>query len=657
MSNPISQDYKRMKRSSEIFNLHSFCNPGCPIGGNGPFRDNIRVFLQEYAELENYTVQGMRIWRTLLVHNNCSMTVPLYTIEEDVKSSENPFCDLCQCAGWSNHFVSKRKYHMIIPVDDEWRKPLVNDALDLPTHLLHGLMHCNGFAHLVSINGLKGGSKHLYGREIMDLWDRICTSLRTRKISVEDASNKRSMDLRLLHGVAYGHYWFGRWGYQFSYGSFGMTKDHYDQAIESLSSLPLERILEDFIDMDEREELKQIISYYRNLSETKLITIKDLIHFMLTVKPSVTGQKKSLRGTAAVSSFTVKRATKAALRIKPSKKEKSARCKKFSTIIARVDCNWPTRRLEFAADVIVKALQEKKESGQSVMTRQDVRDAARSHIGDTGLLDYVLKSMNNVIVGNHIVCRAVNPATRVLEYTIHDLADGVKVSEPAQSFQSATLVPGVDVYNDVLYLYEHVLLEYPESEQMVLATQRLLGAKHFVKECSHRDDEEQSLTIFCQLLPSLTDMEFVFKRELPPGEVVVLPLHATVRELKRAAESALRDTYFITERFEVMAIEGLDEMEDTEPLFGVAESGVVVGVRGSGIDLDTPLRYEGGSDIWIVSCDCGATDDDGERMVACDLCEVWQHTRCRGIEDADTVPPVFFCSACCAPLASPTYFL
>ncbi|KAM1189729.1 hypothetical protein ACFX2J_025372 [Malus domestica] len=129
-----------------------------------------------------------------------------------------------------------------------------------------------------------------------------------------------------------------------------------------------------------------------------------------------------------------------------------------------------------------------------------------------------------------------------------------------------------------------------------------------------------------------------------------------VRELKRAAESALRDTYFITERFEVMAIEGLGEMEDMEPLFGVAESGVAVAVRGSGIDLDTPLRYEGGSDIWIVSCDCGATDDDGERMVACDLCEVWQHTRCRGIEDADTVPPVFFCSACCALLASPTYF-
>ena len=39
-----------------------------------------------------------------------------------------------------------------------------------------------------------------------------------------------------------------------------------------------------------------------------------------------------------------------------------------------------------------------------------------------------------------------------------------------QSLSSAALVPGVDVSNDVLYLYEHVLLGYPESELVELAT-------------------------------------------------------------------------------------------------------------------------------------------------------------------------------------------
>lgn len=54
-----------------------------------------------------------------------------------------------------------------------------------------------------------------------------------------------------------------------------------------------------------------------------------------------------------------------------------------------------------------------------------------------------------------------------------------------------------------------------------------------------------------------------------------------------------------------------------------------------------------------VRCECGAQDDDGERMVACDICEVWQHTRCCGIDDSETVPPLFVCSGCCDSLMPP----
>lgn len=49
---------------------------------SGPFRDNIRVFLQECAELEDYNVEGMPIWCTLLVHENRGFVVSFYTIEE-----------------------------------------------------------------------------------------------------------------------------------------------------------------------------------------------------------------------------------------------------------------------------------------------------------------------------------------------------------------------------------------------------------------------------------------------------------------------------------------------------------------------------------------------------------------------------------------------
>ncbi|KAK9902436.1 hypothetical protein M0R45_001675 [Rubus argutus] len=633
MSIPTLEACKKRKRRPKVYGFHSFGEPGYPIRPLGPFRDNIRLFLQECAELENYSVQGMPIWCTLLVHDNRSLVVPLYTIEENVKNSDNPFCDYCRCTGWSNHFVSKRKYHVIIPMDDDWNKPLDDGILDLSTHLLHGLIHCDGFAHLLCINGLEGGSKHLCGRELMDLWDRVCINLRTRKITVEDVSRKRSMELRLLHGVAYGHPWFGRWGYKFCHGSFGVREHIYERALKILSSLELEKIIQDFSDMDQCEELKKIIRYYRYLSETQLVTIKDLLRFMLTVKACFPAQRNSLLPTASSSSSTAKPGEP--LKIKPLMKEKSLKYRQFATVVSHMDSRWPARRLEFAAEVIVNALKEKKEKDfkNGGMARQDVRDAARLHIGDTGLLDYVLKSLNNVIVGNQVS----EPEKEILP---------LPLPSPAP-------VPGIDVYSDVLYLYEHVLLGYPESGLVELASQAVLDAKHFVKECPFRDEKEQLLTIFCQILPNLTDMEIELKRELPPGEIVVLPLNATVGELKQEAESALRDTYCITERFVVMEIKGMEESDDRDVLLGAVHSGTEVGVRGTGIDLDTPLKYQGGSDTWMVRCECGATDDDGERMVACDICEVWQHTRCCGMEDGDEVPRLFICSSCYVSLVPP----
>lgn len=47
-------------------------------------------------------------------------------------------------------------------------------------HLLHGVVHLNGFGHLVSIHGFEGGSDFVSGQQIMDLWDRICSALHVR---------------------------------------------------------------------------------------------------------------------------------------------------------------------------------------------------------------------------------------------------------------------------------------------------------------------------------------------------------------------------------------------------------------------------------------------------------------------------------------------
>ncbi|KAI8536542.1 hypothetical protein RHMOL_Rhmol10G0265500 [Rhododendron molle] len=56
--------------------------------------------------------------------------------------------------------------------------------------------------------------------------------------------------------------------------------------------------------------------------------------------------------------------------------------------------------------------------------------------------------------------------------------------------------------------------------------------------------------------------------------------------------------------------------------------------------------YESGAENWTVRCRCGARDDDGDRMVSCDVYEIRQHTS--GIEDFDVSPTlVFLCWMLC----------
>lgn len=105
MSLPTLKSRKR-KRAPKLFNLNTFCYPGCPIELKGAFRDNIRVFLQECAEMEEYDIDSMTVWCTLLVQETRGVVFPLYTIEENVKLSKQPFCDHCRCCGnFLNFFV------------------------------------------------------------------------------------------------------------------------------------------------------------------------------------------------------------------------------------------------------------------------------------------------------------------------------------------------------------------------------------------------------------------------------------------------------------------------------------------------------------------------------------------------------------------------
>lgn len=66
----------------------------------------------------------------------------------------------------------------MITTDDleEW----VHSQFEDSTHLLHGVIHSNGFGHLLLVNGREGGSNVLTGANIMNFWDRLCKTLSVR---------------------------------------------------------------------------------------------------------------------------------------------------------------------------------------------------------------------------------------------------------------------------------------------------------------------------------------------------------------------------------------------------------------------------------------------------------------------------------------------
>lgn len=76
------------------------------------------------------------------------------------------------------HGCRCKSCNFAITVDDleDWVYLQIEDN----THLLHGVVHSNGYGHLLTLSGREGGSKLLSGFDIMDFWDRLCTSISVR---------------------------------------------------------------------------------------------------------------------------------------------------------------------------------------------------------------------------------------------------------------------------------------------------------------------------------------------------------------------------------------------------------------------------------------------------------------------------------------------
>ncbi|RZR78723.1 hypothetical protein BHM03_00004157 [Ensete ventricosum] len=409
-----------------------------------------------------------------------------------------------------------------------------------------------------------------------------------------DVSKKHGMEFRLLQAVTAGQPWYGNWGYQFGAGSFGHTTEAYRKAVDALSSTPLPD------DRSLSTQLQKTIALYAFLSPQRLKTLRDLFCF-------ITQQIKDCYGEKNLGADATE---------KPQDPESLPMC------------TWRQEDINRAENAIIKIRQAVKES--KWVTWRALRGATFSSIGSLELLDYCLRKLAGRAVADGLVVAVKCNAEPSKECLLHDL----------RLLYDALLNPAT------MQPYE------PRSmwESSQSSSAKIIDCKQFIKHYDKNKDlvaaHPFTLCVWCRM--ELADKPKNYLA--PPPEVLLLPLHATVADLKSEATKAFQETYLILQTFQAEQVlvngEDADDAAQISFLLGPDDSVQVRGrCLGGGCELEQ-LRMERGTETWTVDCTCGTKDDDGERMLACDRCGVWKHTRCSGIDDLDEVPAKFVCGSC-----------
>ncbi|KAK6921573.1 Zinc finger, PHD-finger [Dillenia turbinata] len=607
---------KKRKRGERTFRFKTFGEHGHPALFNGVFRRNVESLI-EFGDMESNFCRGMTSWSFQLeVYRHPPLHIFLFVIVEPIEAAVYRSCKHCQYVGWGHHMKCNKKYHFVVPSKGTaamigadlscpgncGRAHITKDRselVEIQGHALHGVFHSNGFGHLLCINGMEMGSD-LTGHQIMELWDRLCIGLRARKVSLCDYSMKRSMDLRLIYGVAYGEPWFGKWGYRFGRGSYGANQSMYQKAIEAVQNITLCSLVNHF-DNHNYHDVSLIVSRYQLLSDHSLVTLGDLFHFMMELK-------SHLPKETCIDSYG-------------------------QGILVETTCRWSQKRVELATRVIVEAL---RKSEFRWVSRQEVRDAARAYIGDTGLLDFVLKSLGNHVVGNYLVRRSLNPVTKVLEYCLEDMSKHEGLVMNDWKVRPRHKITSTQLMKDISYLYKYI-----HQKPMAKATRIILDTKFFVKKYFGEHVEEiPTPKLYCSVLLKQNEGQ---KAAMLPYECVILEENATMERLKLEVEKCFKEVYWGMKSLVVESVAHLNS-KGSDLVFSTVEPGsklVFEGRISEGGDI-----YECGLKSCIVDCPCGAKDDDGERMISCDICEIWQHTRCIRIPSNEEIPHIFLCKRC-----------
>ncbi|EAZ17917.1 hypothetical protein OsJ_33464 [Oryza sativa Japonica Group] len=583
---------------------------------------------------------GMSSWHVGFTTAGGEAVAVMEVVEEEVARARRVYCEHCTVAGWSKHPVCSKRYHFIIRNENETgtsktcrrcgfmvalqetRCPSCNHVglsrddpedwdyvqLESPRHLLHGIVHENGFGHLVRINGREGGSSVMTGSQLINFWDRLCRYLRVRKVSVIDVSKKYGADYRSLHAVATGCSWYGLWGFKLSSGSFGITPQDYSKAVESLSSVPLSNFFPHT--RSPRNQLQNTIAFYQSLSRHPLTTIRELFAYIMEL---ATG--KSVH------------------------KEKMA-------YDANYQEEFPEEELQRATNIALKIL---RAADRWVATR--TLKAVTSHpIGSPQLVDYCIKTLGGTRTDDGmVVAIRCNSEMNTVEYRL--------TTETLFPPNNVCTLTQDHLFRDIKFLYDALLYPYtmhpymPEEnyQHAKRSAMILLDCKQFIKHYDLEEDflpqNPSQLHIWCQV--ELADQ--VDDPPCIPAELITLPQAATIADLKGEAARAFRDIYLMLQSFVADQLLDCATASDTTQiklLFGAKGAVHIKGRCIGGERRFAIYRMERGVDKWTVKCSCGATDDDGERMLSCDTCHMWMHTRCAGISDFDRVPKRYVCKSC-----------
>jgi hypothetical protein len=197
-----------------------------------------------------------------------------------------------------------------------------------------------------------------------------------------DISKKHGMDYRLLHAVTNGHPWYGEWGYRFGAGSFALTSDTYQNAVDTLSSMHLALYFSHRSPI--RTPLQNTIALYWALSDRQLVTLRDLFHFIMHL-------------------------------LHQAKKMSKPSTDKHGELTSNVLCTWTKEDFDRAEAAMLKVLRV-VQSGQWVSWRA-LRGAASKAAESQELLDYSLRELGGKQLDDgHFVAVRCNAETSAIEY-------------------------------------------------------------------------------------------------------------------------------------------------------------------------------------------------------------------------------------------------